>query len=875
MKLKRAEEKSLMLDLAAKAYQKRKFSILAFTLYTFLVFAAGIYLHKLGFFSNYLTPFLEKNVSVIPKIIDGAFARPERIIIDIKHTDFQKLAYQRELALHSGVLIKSDEDYVKGQIRQKDKTVKVKLRLKGDWTDHLQGDKWSYRVVVRGEESIFGMKTFSIQHPKTRNYISEWLFHKLLKHEGLIALRYDFINVTLNGKDFGVYALEEHFEKRLIEHNALREGPIIKFNENMLWTEKVQQRIPFPNAAANGAGLYLSSDIDGFQTNKWLADSTTAALYSRAIHLLESFRRGILTTSEVFDIPKLAKFFAIVDLAGGKHAAIWHNFRFYYNPVTSRLEPIGFDADCGHPIEYLLATAPSGLDGEITGNGYANYSALLFKDMAFFNEYMQALERVSQSEYLDGFFSKIGVEFEQKLNILYSEFPHYESPKDIFYSNQHYIRTALMPVKSLHAYFRNNSGQQITLDLGNIQSLPVEVLDVSYKDSLIFSNGSEVILSGHSGLHLVDYTKASFAMPAHFAWEDSIVKDLKVRYKILGTSQLRAETVFPFQFLDEQFIHNDFVRQHPNVYNFDFLSIDETIKEIRFKPGRWTVKHSLIIPGGYTIFCDAGTQLDLSNQATILSYSPLQFIGNEESPIVIQSSDSSGQGLIVMNAGQKSVLRYIRFDNLSNPLQGGWSVTGAVSFYESPVEISHCEFANNRCEDGLNIVRSDYTIDNTLFIGAQSDAFDGDFTKGRMTNVRFVNCGNDGIDISGSLLDVQNIFIDGSGDKGLSAGENSQMTVNNAEIKNAEIAVSSKDLSTLTANNIKLTNSKIGFTPFQKKAEFGPATIRVTNLKMDNTKIPFLVEENSTLVVEGKEIPTSRKNVKEILYGVEFGKSSR
>ena len=103
------------------------------------------------------------------------------------------------------------------------------MRLKGDWTDHLFGDKWSFRIKVKGDNTLFGMKQFSIHHPRARNFIYEWLYHQALKREGVLSLRYDFIEVTLNGKNLGVYALEEHFEKRLIEHNQYREGPIIKF----------------------------------------------------------------------------------------------------------------------------------------------------------------------------------------------------------------------------------------------------------------------------------------------------------------------------------------------------------------------------------------------------------------------------------------------------------------------------------------------------------------------------------------------------------------------------------------------------------------------------------------------------------------------
>ena len=63
--------------------------------------------------------------------------------------------------------------------------------------------------------------------------MGEWLKHKTAKREGVSALRYEYLNVTLNGKDLGIYAIEEHFEKRLIEDNNRREGPIVSFSEDV------------------------------------------------------------------------------------------------------------------------------------------------------------------------------------------------------------------------------------------------------------------------------------------------------------------------------------------------------------------------------------------------------------------------------------------------------------------------------------------------------------------------------------------------------------------------------------------------------------------------------------------------------------------
>ena len=54
--------------------------------------------------------------------------------------------------------------------------------------------------------------------------MNEWFLHQFVAYSGLLALRYDFVQLYLNGDNLGIYALEEHFEKELIENNNRREG---------------------------------------------------------------------------------------------------------------------------------------------------------------------------------------------------------------------------------------------------------------------------------------------------------------------------------------------------------------------------------------------------------------------------------------------------------------------------------------------------------------------------------------------------------------------------------------------------------------------------------------------------------------------------
>ena len=250
--------------------------------------------------------------------------------------------------------------------------------------------------------------------------------------------------------------------------------------------------------------------------------------------------------------------------------------------------------------------------------------------------------------------------------------------------------------------------------------------------------------------------------------------------------------------------------------------------------------------------------------------------GTREAPVKITSSDSTGQGLFILKAGSKSELNNVIFENLSAPKKNSWSLTGAITFYESDVQINNCLFHNNIIgDDYLNIVRSDFDITNSNFTNVNADAFDSDFSTGYMKKVVFENIGNDGIDVSGTKLEIYKVTMTRVSDKGISSGEKSNIIADVVDINNSEIAICCKDNSTILISNCNINSNTIGITAFQKKPEFGPANIIATNTQINNTTNPFLIETGSKLLLDGKEIKSNNEKVKDLLYGVIYGKSSK
>lgn len=865
----------------AKAHQAKQFlKSITFGKVAALVIIALLYFNYdlLGYGKDFNLPSVYSNLSQIPgNILRGVAANPDQIIIDIKHKDFQKLAYKRQQAVEKGLLFSSSDDFVAAKIRYGKQTLKAKVRLKGDMLDHLGDEKWSYRIKLRGENTLFGMKQFSIQHPKTRGFLDEWFMHQAAKLEGLLSLRFSFINVIVNGKELGLFALEEHIDKRLVENNQRRNGPVIKFDESNWWAERLHflqtatGRHPIMDEHPQGIGAYHSLAIDSFQTSKIFADPVLNNNFLMAHELLSQFRLEKLASHQVFDVKQMAAFIAINDLFGHSHGLHTNQFRFYYNPISSKLEPIPFDIGFIDKLRVLAGTFEEINPWLSDSKGL--FLSHLFNDMEMWEAYIQALDKMSEPAYLDELLAASNPQMQRALNEIHSEFPFYIFNESQLRKNQAYIKNLLKPELAAIAYHHSDQAGSISLEVGNIQSLPIEVVGLSSSGTLFKPKANKRIILPRKHLSTaVEFQLLSFDVPANTKLD---LENTKIQYRVLGLEQIIESGITPWQRNNVAFADNAFLREGTDISAVEFLEINEQSAQIFFKAGQWTISSTLVIPKGYEVFAGSGVELDLINSALLLSYSPIKFIGTSKKPVYIHSSDNTGQGLMVAEAGDKSMLDYVKFSNLDHPNHGGWSTSGSVTFFNSPVDIRHTLFKENHSEDALNIILSNFQITESIFDSTHSDAFDADFANGSISNSRFINSGNDAIDVSGSVISLNEVIINKAGDKGLSAGEGSTMNCANISINNTEIAVASKDLSNIEISNLTLTDNTIGFAVYQKKSEFGPASVSITGIKDNSKEKLYLVEPRSSLTINRAAVEPNKSKVKELLYGAQYGKKTK
>ncbi|MDA7803513.1 CotH kinase family protein [Crocinitomix sp.] len=355
----------------------------------------------------------------------------EKLYINIGEEELDKLSAFKDQAMVLGYLERSEDDYVPADVLYRSESSHAKIRLKGDWTDHLQDNKWSFRIKLKNAMND-GLKVFSVQAPSTRGHLKGYLFHKLLKQEGVLTTEFRFVNLFVNNKSWGAYCLEEHLTSRLISSQGRPDGIILKFNDQAFFENQTNES---PNDELIKTAR-IKTYGDAAEDKRYKSEK------KEAIRIMTNYQNQRDSLYGDFDAQKMGTYYAVCDLATAYHSMGWINIRFYYNFETGLMEPIGYD---GYPIldwgkPYLGKHAPNYIKDKLETK-MVIYSAL--KDSAILKEYNKALKRITQEDYVDKFMKKYRTNIQFYADELQLDDSDYQFDSTFLYQNAAEIDAAL------------------------------------------------------------------------------------------------------------------------------------------------------------------------------------------------------------------------------------------------------------------------------------------------------------------------------------------------------------------------------------------------------------------------------------------------
>jgi len=867
-------------------------------------------------------PGADEHGKLSPVLIRGKAKDPAAtnnlptVRIDLGPEAAAALQRLRDEAMKQIVVTAKSKPWLPATITVGDKTLDARVRLKGDVTDHVDTDKWSLRIQIQ-KGSVLGMRVFSIQHPKTRGFLQEWLLFEAARLEGLLAPRTTFVNVVINDNANGVYLLSEHFAKELLESQGRREGPIVGFTEDAYWLTMLrhhallQKTDPVPGTSAPALGP-LRAVGRGFDEARLAKVATLnrqlqTALgkmrdYIDLMHVADnpegaysSFRSLVRlqgrTIDRVFDTDRVALAHAVLSLFGGNHGLVWHNQRYYHNPLTSRLEPILFDC----------VADPRFTDFDLAV--FSSEARAFARSPRYYRRFFAHMSALTEPGYISDLEAAVRAKLASYEKALISEelLPPGQHAAALFSrlrTRQAYFHKAIHPrlPAMFECWVSDSDGDErgepmITVSAWTTTRIPVQIHEFRFENGVRLDarrvvaetdapewrgDQGEVILPPDgervtfrlkadqrlAGLHDVREIKRSIRSGA--SRDRTYNQRLFVRHQAIPSAAVSERPLYirkgdprsaggPGRPAPVSL--SDALRKHR------FLRLDTESRRLVIAPGRWVVDGDLVIPHRMPLYAGPGVVLEFNEGTVFVTTGPTIFRGTAEEPVTLRPAEgvSTWAGIAALDPRAESTWEYVAVHKTAGIDRQGWSLTGGTTLYRAPCSLRHVGFHGSMAEDALNAIGGRLALDAVSITGSASDAFDGDFVSGHATNCSFVATGGDALDLSGSLFAAAGCRFSKIGDKALSLGEETRATVSDCRVDGALVGVAAKDASTVAVDRLTVSGIRsFVLAAYQKKSEYGPASITASGVvSRDDTTPKNLAQTGSQVVIDGRNVPTA------------------
>ena len=190
------------------------------------------------------------------KLFDKDAIQFEKIFIDIKFKDYQKLMLDRNNGLRDNFL--TNPSITQATLRYKNNKFKAKIRLKGDLNDHwTSSHRMSFKISLKNEKTILGFNKFAIQKPSSRQHPYDYIYQSMMRDMGNLASVHKFAHIFVNGDSWGIMDIEELMSKELLEKQNRKNSAIVKFSNDERWAYQETSKKPYGGYRLSDPLLYL------------------------------------------------------------------------------------------------------------------------------------------------------------------------------------------------------------------------------------------------------------------------------------------------------------------------------------------------------------------------------------------------------------------------------------------------------------------------------------------------------------------------------------------------------------------------------------------------------------------------------------------
>lgn len=208
----------------------------------------------------------------------------------------------------------------------------------------------------------------------------------------------------------------------------------------------------------------------------------------------------------------------------------------------------------------------------------------------------------------------------------------------------------------------------------------------------------------------------------------------------------------------------DFVERNPA-----FLIDPNDPTRLVLPKGTYLFNHTVLVPQGSILTIEPGTTLRFDAGRSLISYSPIIALGTDNDPVLFTAHNKWLKwGVVGIVQAGPSVFEHVRFEHGRLANVNNIEFFGALSLIETEAEIRYSQFVNLFGKDGIYGRYSHLLVEDNVFQDNFRDGLDMDGGTGRIIRNLFINCGDEGIDLSENddfddIQVVDNIILDSKG----------------------------------------------------------------------------------------------------------------